>query len=377
MVFNSKLILVELTDPIVKRPASLKQKQQKSKLRLSFGPGETSMVEDEDQASEVVAPPPKRHGLGRQALERSTTQRLFSPVQRTPIRVGQDQDRPSYSADYLKELRHSTPSTPKFTPPDEGANDEKVIDVTAKFGELAKVSSMPSVIPSEAEVREKKARRARITREQDYISLDDTVEDDSYLDLKSEEKPEEGTRLIRDDEDFAEGFDEFVEDGRVSLGKKAEREQNRRQRETMRDLIDEAEALSDEADSDLEEKAAYETAQTRAAIGMRNGGAANGADQRTATPPKVTSLPRLSTCIDRLRATMITVENSRSQMINRMEELRREKADIAVREVDIQAMIKEAGENYERLRREAGIASDASGDVQRSSRGLENIGGST
>ena len=368
------------SEPVVKKPISAKQKQ-KSKLRLSFGPGETTSMTNEDDGnqSEVIAP--KRPSLGRRAVERSMLQRsLTTPSKSTdpiPVRVGQDQDRPSYSAEYLKELRDSTPSTPATTnkTPDEGVSN-KVIDVAAKFGEVGKVSTLPSVIPSEAEIREKKARRARIAKEQeqDYISLDDTVEqeeENGYLDLNVGEKPEEEvTRLIRDDEDFAEGFDEFVEDGRISLGRKAERERKRRHREEMRGLIDEAEALSEEEDSDFEEKAAYENSQARAAIGMGNG---NNAD-RSRTPPKVTSIPRLSTCIDRLRATLMTMENSRSQMVNRMEELRREKADIAVREVEIQALIKESGENYERLKRDAGVTP---GSDESSSRGLENIGEAT
>lgn len=66
-------------------------------------------------------------------------------------------------------------------------------------------------------------------------------------------------------------------------------------------------------------------------------------------------------------------------MINRMEELRKEKADISVREVEIQALIKETGDHYEKLKQEAGVtpesevATPATTDLE-SSRGLENIG---
>lgn len=355
----------QYSEPVVKRPVRPKQK---SKLRLSFGPGETSMTDDVQEEGETMTP--KRYGLGRRALEKSALQRSSEHI---TLRVGQDQGRPTYSEDYLKELRDSTPSTPKTTTPDE--ENDKVIDVAAKFGELATISA-PSTIPSETEIREKKARRARLAmqHQQDYISLDDTANDD-YLGLETGEKSVD-TRLVRDDEDFAEGFDEYVEDGRISLGRKAEREQKRRQREEMRDLINDAEALSEE-DSDLEEKAAYEAAQTRAAMG--NGGTSKSG--RSKTPPRVTSLPRLSNCLDRLRTTLITMQNSRSAMVGRMEELRKEKADIAVREVEIQALIKEAGEKYEKLKREAGVTpgsdaeSSSTGDIQRS-RGLENIGAS-
>ncbi|KAL1879505.1 hypothetical protein Plec18167_003962 [Paecilomyces lecythidis] len=358
-------------EPVVKRPTKSKQK---SKLRLSFGPGETSMAEDEDQ-SEVVTP--KRPGLGRRALEKSALQRSWSPSgssDHLPIRVGQDQGRPVYNQDYLKELRDSTPSTPKqqsSVQSDEETN--KGVDVAAKFGEVIEISR-PTSIPSEAEIREKKARRARLAKEQDFISLDDgDEEEEDYLSLDPKREKEE-TRLVPDDEDFAEGFDEYVEDGRISLGKKAEREQQRRKRAEMRDLIEEAEDTSDEDDSDAERKAAYEAAQTRAAMGLDH----VDHPERPKTPPKITSLPRLADSLTRLRTSLATMEVSKSQLINRMEELRKEKADIATREVEIQALIKEAGENYERLRAEAGLNPDAEaglpGDEIQNYRGLESLG---
>ncbi|KAL5001618.1 nineteen complex-related protein 2-domain-containing protein [Aspergillus recurvatus] len=366
------------TSPIIKRLVSSKAKQ-KPKARLSFGPGETSMMEGDDGESEVIVP--KKHGLGRRVLEKSAFQRSITPSglsNKLPLRVGFEQDRPSYNAEYLNELRNLTASTPKPTAEAENQNE---VDVEAKFGEVMKVTA-PSVIPTEAEIREKKARRARLAKEQDnhslteqdYISLEENAGDDWELVDREDLRD---TRLVRDDEDFAEGFDEYVEDGRISLGKKAEREQKRKQREAMRELIEDAEALSDEEDSDLEEKAAYEAAQTRAAMGY-------GKDSidRPKTPPKMTSLPRLSTCLDRLRMNLAVLEKSRTQMINRMEELRKEKADISVREVEIQALIKETGDHYEKLKQEAGVTPGSEVDTPattdfESSRGLENIGASS
>ncbi|KAA8642292.1 uncharacterized protein ATNIH1004_011234 [Aspergillus tanneri] len=363
--------------PIVKRPVSSKVKQ-KSKLRLSFGPGGTSMADDDGQEGEVVLG--KRPGPSRRVPESSVFQRSSTPSgsgKRLPLRVGHEQDRPSYNEDYLKELRDSTPSTPKAS---SDADKEKTVDVAAKFGEVMKVSA-PSAIPSEAEIREKKARRARLAKEQgsllaeqDYISLEGHAEDDDW-DLQATREEHTDTRLIRDDEDFAEGFDEFVEDGRISLGRKAEREQQRKQREEMKELIDDAERSSDEDDSDMEERAAYEATQTRAAMGK------SGRDhaERPKTPPKMTSLPRLAHCMDRLRTNLTVIEQSRAQMVNRMEELRKEKADIAVREVEIQVLIKEAGDKYEKLKREAGLAPGSEEDtssagVIQKARGLESLG---
>lgn len=323
------------------------------------------MADDGERESEVITP--KRHGLGRRALERSAAQQSASSrlSEQFPVREGLGQDRPNYSNDYLKELRESTPSTPKTSTDEE---QDRTVDVAAKFGEVMKVSA-PSAIPGDAEIREKKARRARLAQEQDYISLDDPAGDEE-LAVANHENGERDTRLLRDDEDFAEGFDDFVEDGRISLGRKAEREQRRRHREEMQELINGAEGPSDEEDSDMDEKAAYEATQTRAAMGK-----GRHEIDRPRTPPKMTSLPRLANGLERLRTTLAGMEQSKGQMVNRMEELRKEKADIAVREVEIQALIKEAGENYEKLRIEAGVTSGSEEGVSApGDRGLENFG---
>jgi Nineteen complex-related protein 2 len=359
--------------PVVRRPGNLKSKQ-KSKLRLSFGLGETSMADDGSEGSEVITP--KRPGLGRRVLEKNTFQKATgaSGSKHLPFRVGQDEDRPTYGEDYLQELRSTTPSTPKLSDSDLSEKEQKAVDVAAKFGEIMETSGSIA-IPSEAEIREKKARRARLAHEQeDYISLDDREgdEEEDYMALDSRK---EETRLVRDDEDFAEGFDEFVEDGKISLGRKAEREQQRKNREQMREMIEEAEGSSEEDDSDAERNAAYEAAQTRA--GMDGLSHDRRESTRPKTPPKVTPLPNLTSVLGRLRTSLSEMESSKKLLVDRMEELRKEKADIAVREVEIQTLIKEAGENYEKLRIEAGLAPGEErllGDVASSDRGLESLG---
>jgi Nineteen complex-related protein 2 len=370
----------------VRRPTNSKPKQ-KSKLRLSFGPRETSMADDNDDDGESEVITPKRPGLGRRMLENTAIRRPLKPSASTEhlsIRVGPDHDRPSYSQDYLQELRDSTPSTPKDTGSLQtgASNSDKAVDVAAKFGDVMEIS-VATAIPSEAEIREKKARRARLAKEQDFISLDDVGDDNNWsINSIDDKKAKPETRLVPDDEDFAEGFDEFVqefaEDGKISLGRKAERLQQKRQRETMRDLIDEAEATSDDNDSDAERRAAYEVSQTQAAIGSM-GSNHQALDGRPKTPPKITPLPRLTSTLDRLRLTLATLGVSKRHLVNRMEELRKEKANIATREVEVQTLIKEAGENYEKLRTEAGLVHSKSGspDDNHSDRGLDNLGTTT
>lgn len=364
-----------LTKPTIKKP------KQKSKLRISFNPDETTMVEDSIGPSEVITP--KKPRSKKKVQEKSGLRHPWTPSgssENLPLRVGQEADRPTYSQDYLKELRDSTPSTPKHagsmhTSEDEG---ERSLDIAAKFGGVVSVSNQlgQSAIPSEAEIREKKERRARLAQEQDYISLD--ADESGEISLLPK-KEQQDTRLVRDDEDFAEGFDEFVEDGKISLGKKAEKEQRRRQRAEMKELINEAEDSSDEDESDAERRAAYENAQTRAAMDGLSKHRAKYLPSRPKTPPKITSLPRLASNLERLRLSLNTMEQSKSQMVRRMEELRKEKVDIATRETEIQKLLKEAGENYTKLRAEAGLdpgtENGLPGDaVPTDHRGLESLG---
>ena len=307
--------------------------------------------------------------------------------EKLPIRGGNSEDRPSYSKDYLNELRSSTPSTPKdlkSVSTSEGDSDDP-FGVVAKFGtDLA--ASLDSAIPTESEIREKKERRARLAREQDYIGIGDEEEnDESDMILRPRQKWEE-TRLVREDEDVAEGFDEFVEDGKISLGKKAEREQTRRKREEMREMIEEAEGSSNDNsdESEAERKAAYEAVQTQAGT---NKVSREETDQssRPRTPPKITPLPNLNTCLERLQSTLLRMEESRAQKVRKLEEIGRRKAEIAIREIEIQKLLKEAGEKYEALQAEADLVSHTNGAMDETrqgsavrvptDRGLESFGG--
>lgn len=331
---------------------------------------------------EDVVIPKKKLGARSRISETTSQQRSRlapSHAENLPARTGQDDDRPSYSREYLEELRNSTPSTPQnmMSVPASDDEGETTLDIRSKFGELAQVSR-PSAIPSEAQIREKKERRARLAKEEDFISVNDVEgeEDNDWPKTKKEESAD--TRLVRDDENFAEGFDEFVEDGRISLGKRAEREQKRRQRAEMKELIEgEKEGSSDVDDSEAERNAAYEATQTRAGMdGLR--GKHFQEPWRPKTPPKISSIPRLSSCLTNLRVSLSSMENNKVQLVARLEQLREEKVEISVREAEIQKLLKEAGDNYEKLR---GEASDSAGTQhllseadEQNHRGLESLG---
>lgn len=341
------------------------------------------MLDDDDDATAVVFTP-KKSNLSRQAVEKNTLRKsLASSLSSEHLPFRQTEERPSYSKDYLDELKTSTPSTPKDLKSLSDVEDgqSKALDLAAKFGSDLELHQN-SAIPTDAEIREKKERRARLAKEEEYINLSDDDESNEISLLPRKQKPE--TRLVRDDEDIAEGFDEFVDDGRVALGRKAEREQKRRQEAHMRELINEAEGSSDEDtdDSEAERKAAYEAAQTRAGMDGLRKEDPYARPRRPKTPPKITPLPTLTACLERLQASLASMQYTKMQKIKRMEELQREKADIAVREEEIQRLLKEAGENYEKLRAEAGLAEDEHrngqmmiGDATSTpGRGLESLG---
>ncbi len=311
---------------------------------------------EEDDSSESAVFTPKKSNLSRQAIEQNALRKaIVSSRSSEHLRLRQTEDRPSYSADHLNELKSSTPSAPKDLKRfiDIEHDVDKALDLTAKFGtDLGLYSVDNSVIPTDAEIREKKERRARLAKDE-FIALGDDDEKVLFLEPKLPE-----TRLVRDDEEFAEGFDEFVEDGRVALGRKAEREQKQRHDVEIRQLIREAEGSSNESDdSEAERRDAYEAAQTKAGMdGLQKDEHADIRARRPRTPPRITPLPSLNACLERLQASLSTVQSSRMQKIRKMEELQREKLDIKTREGEIQRLLKEAGEKYEKLRVEAGLA---------------------
>ena len=344
------------------------------------------MTEEDDQAISVFAP--KKSNLSRQAIEKNALRKsLGASLTSDSMPIRQSEDRPSYSAEYLNDLKSSTPSTPRDLQPALSDTEEsKAIDLAAKFGSDLSVYEN-SAIPTDAEIQEKKERRARLAKEEEYINLhgsDESDDDRNEISLR----PQDGhleTRLIRDDEDVAEGFDEYVDDGRIALSRKAEREQKRKQKSEIETLIHEAEGGSstDETDdSEVERRQAYEAAQTRAGMdGLQKNHTLNQL-QRPRTPQKITPIPTLNGCLEKLKANLTKIQYERMQRAKKLQEIRKEKMELVEREVEIQRLLKEAGENYERLRSQIGgeLAAATNGQMTlengttSAERGLETLG---
>ncbi|CAK4023831.1 hypothetical protein AC578_10870 [Lecanosticta acicola] len=363
------------SDSAIRRPTVKPRKS--SALRQSRGGPSTLDDEEESEASVVT---PKRQNISRVAIQRNASKRSSLLASQLPTRdTGDEDDRPNYSAASLQELKNSTPSTPQQSGSAENTDLELVslgtqsLDISSKFGK----SWVPyeSAIPSAAEIAEKKARRARLAQEQkaeEYISLDpddpDLDEDDNVtkdehgrLILKPKDKyGQSESRLVADDEDVMENFDDFTEDGKIALGRRAEAEAARRRKQEMAAQIAEAEGASD-SDSDASERdrnAAFEAAQTKHGTYAQNAAPPDPADLRPRTPPIITPLPTLDGAIERLRKQVADMQSSRMRKLQEMENLQREKMRLAEEEVRIQRALKETAEKFEQLRREKGITGE-------------------
>ncbi|EUC35976.1 hypothetical protein COCCADRAFT_89340 [Bipolaris zeicola 26-R-13] len=343
---------------VVKRPALGKAKKRSS-LRMSFGAGDEANNGEESSDSAVMTP--KKANLSRIALEKSAQLRARSPL------VSESAKPTEYSKDYIAELRNSTPSTPRDLKISAEEEEEiRALDIAAKFGPVASLEATSSAIPTEAEIREKKARRRRLAHEENAYddedaawASDDQGEDEfrqhrDKISLRPKDKWGE-TRLVHDDEDIAEGFDDYVEDGKIALGRKSEKEAQRRRRAEMAELINDAEGSSGDDgsdDSDEDRNVAFATAQARAG---RYGQKVDEDDDGTRTPPRITPLPDLNDILQGLTIDMEARKQRKALLLQKMQDLKDDKVRIEERKKYLQEQLQKTGEEYEKLRQESGL----------------------
>lgn len=370
---------------VVKRPTTGKAKKRSS-LRISFGPGEDA--NDGDESSDAAVVTPRKSNLSRIALEKSAQLRARSPLV-PEVSKSADEERPSYSKDYIAELRNSTPSTPRDLKVSlEELEESRALDIASKFGPIAPLE-YASAIPTEAEIQEKKARRKRLAQQESALddeddrswASDDEGEDEfrqrrNEISVRPKEKYAE-TRLIHDDEDIAEGFDDFVEDGKISLGRKSEREAQRRRRQEMAELINDAEGSEDDGsnDSDEERNAAFAAAQARAG---RYGQKIEDEEDGTKTPPRMAPLPDLDQILEALSIDMQTKRQRKDIILQKLHELKDDKVRIEERKKYLQEQLQKTGDEYEKLRQEAGLPALPSNGTEGgrliTERGLDSLG---
>ncbi|KAK1247675.1 hypothetical protein MKX07_000563 [Trichoderma sp. CBMAI-0711] len=368
--------------PVVVRPSNnragaSKQKKKIARSKVSFG--DDAGQDDEELSSDFATP--KKPAMGQKVLETNSIKRgMAARKLPLPVRSYQDDDdRPRYSKEYLDELKSSTPNTPSdLSSLKANLDDGMEVDPSELEGALIVESPIPTSISqpqttqilTEAEIRERKERRARLAKEKDFLSMED--EDDGL----SIRKKKDETRLVAEDEDLGEGFDEYVEDGGLSLGKRAEKERRKQDRQKIAELINAAEGHTSDSssDSDAERRIAYETAQTRAGLDGLKKPKKDPNELLLQVPPKITPLPSLAECLVQLQATLKTMEMNITTKAATVAQLTRERDDIIQREAEVQAFLNETGKKYEEaLGRKPGSTDGVAGALA-GERGLESLG---
>ncbi|KAK5075446.1 hypothetical protein LTR64_001653 [Lithohypha guttulata] len=407
--------------PVVRKPTTAPK--QKSKLRISFDPGVANVIAGDSDVSTARRPQNSSRLAVSRAVETSREDR------------DRDGERPTYSKSYLDELKGSTPNTPKdlsaqvSSAEDDHDNDlaliqpqTQALDIASKFGATA---TKPGAIPSAAEIAEKKARRERLAKEaqasaititagrgrsvknnDDYVSLEAYDSDgefkpsrmqvSTYLQKDRADNELEYTRLLPEDEDIAEGFEQFVED--ETLGQKKNKNRinmsmrldSSAERAAIRKQIDAVEGGAD-ADSDASDNSsseasdasaehAYMAAQTRHGAGFSHLSKEERRRQereaqRPRQPDKTTPIPTLAAGVARLRELKEQAELGKRKAESRKVEIQRRLKEVAAEQVRIQSALDELGRQLEETNRrveEQGEVGQRNGAVER---GLDSMGG--
>lgn len=354
--------------PAVSRSSSTKAKKKASSSKLSFG------VTQESGGAEGSEPltPKKPATLSQRATENNALRSSLSSRKLPTRSFGPEQESTSYSREYLEELQSSTPNTPQNLASlrihDDGGDDAAADAMDLDPSELEGAVIIPQAdlsvstfgtaghILSATEIKEKKERRARLAKEGGAYDEDD--EDGNYISLSSSNKniqQKENTRLIAEDEDLGEGYDDFVEDARLELGKRGEKEARRRQRREMEELINAAEGPTEDEDedSDADRKAAYEAAQTRAAMGVRFDDGVGGAYDSSKVGgtglviPRMKPLPELGESLARMHELVRGMEEQVAAKRKRIGDLEGEKQEILDEEKKVQEVLNQEGMKYQ------------------------------
>ncbi|KAM3509250.1 hypothetical protein MY10362_000690 [Beauveria mimosiformis] len=329
---------------VVKARFGAQKQKKKSNSRLSFGLG----ANDEGNDTILLEKTSKKSTLGQRVVENIAVKRGIA-MRGFPTRTSEDDDdRPRYSKEYLDELQSSTPTTPIDSASIPTDGDEMELDASELEGAMVVDSPAPAPpttniqVLTDAEIQERKERRARLAQEQDFLS----VEDDD--DVRRAKKKED-TRLATDEDQMGEGFDNFVEDGGVSLGKRAEKQRRKQDRAKMAELINAAEGHSSDSssDSEAERRIAYETSQTRSGMDGLKRPRRDPARDLLQMPPKMTPLPSLAECVARLQTTLGGMEAQIQLKSAAVAQMRSERQSIAAREREVQALLDETGKKYQ------------------------------
>ncbi|KAF8073909.1 nineteen complex-related protein 2-domain-containing protein [Lyophyllum atratum] len=307
-----------------------KVKRAKPKSRLSFGGND-----DEEGGGEVFQV--KKSNLSRKLA--LGTHPASVPLNLEQATISPNRG-PTYDQAYLKELKASTPSS---RPPP--VSDVYDADMSMDVEEVSTMamsttdSFSEAIIPTESSIKVAKERRERLRKtgvsgEEEFISLSVVRKSDEY------QGPHPESRLMREEDELGEGDDEFSEytsaQDRIALGKKSRKVEANKRRDAMKEMIEDVEEDDEESAEWMEEQ-------------LRRGGHL-GVSSRPSTPPvkqtykpapipAATSIPTLGPSMARLTEQLTLLTTSHAKNTAAMNNLAKERAEVADREAEMRAMV--------------------------------------
>jgi GC-rich sequence DNA-binding factor len=181
-------------------------------------------------------------------LKKSMLSRKFmqktAPSTPSPGTPTPSQASPRYDDEYIRQLKASTPqsrsSVSMYNESSESGVTVNAEDV-ARLNITAPDDDMGTVIPSESSIKAAKERRGRLKGNggsEDFISL--SVARHTEID----DGPHPESRLVREEDELGEGDDEFADytsaQERIAIGKKSRKVEAKKNRATMREMIEDA-----------------------------------------------------------------------------------------------------------------------------------------
>ncbi|KZS89449.1 hypothetical protein SISNIDRAFT_416795 [Sistotremastrum niveocremeum HHB9708] len=315
----------------------------KAKSRLSFG-GDDGENEGEGEFKVKKGNLRAKLALGADGIvsnvDHATPPSLAS-LNITPRREG-----PTYSKEYLQELKASTPSALPRPKPDQD-QDVSMTDLDTSYdveGALIidSADTGETYIPSESSVKAAKEKRERLrsgkaSGEEDFISLQVSKTEDFDV------GPHPGSRLVREEDEIGDGEDEMAEytgaSERIALGKKSRKEEAKKKKLEMVELIDDAE----EEDEETKEWEAKQRQRGGYLEAPQLAEAEKPVYKPTPIPPPI-PVPQLEPSIARLTQAMADLSTSHASRTSRLSAIADERAALDKKEAELRELIAKAEE---------------------------------
>ncbi|KIK91590.1 hypothetical protein PAXRUDRAFT_149172 [Paxillus rubicundulus Ve08.2h10] len=249
---------------------------------------------------------------------------------------------PVYDQAYLSELKASTQSTRRPTSDDVCDPNISMNVDESTFHLLESSEAGETVIPSQSRILTAKERRENLrvaAEEQDYVSLSVT----KRINISQGPYPE--SRLVREEDELGEGDDEYADftsaQERIALGKKARKIEASKRKDTMQEMIANAEDEDEETleweREQLRRGGHYSTTATTTTIE-----ASFKQVYKAAPIPPATDVPTLDQAIERLAQSLASLSSSHASNTNAAASLAEDRDQVDVRETELRRMIANA-----------------------------------